>query len=52
MCVKLLPVDLNPDFYFPHLTSIYTYGVTTTLKMRDLDNVITMLSLLWLIYYV
>ena len=52
MCVKLSLVDLKPDFYSSYLTSIYTYEVTTTLKIRDLDNVVTMLSLLWLIYYV
>ena len=28
MCVKLLLRDLNSDPYPPHLTSIYTYGVT------------------------
>ena len=28
MCVKFLLRDLNSDPYPPHLTSIYTYGVT------------------------
>jgi len=29
MCVKLPPGDLNPNLYLSHLTSTYTYGVTT-----------------------
>ena len=52
MCVKLSFIKLNPAFYSPHLTNIYTFGMTTILKVRDLENVVTMLSLLWLIYYV
>ena len=30
MCVKCPLGDLNPDPYPPHLTSIYTCGVTIT----------------------
>ena len=29
MYVNLIPEDLNPDPCLPHLTSIYTCGVTT-----------------------
>ena len=35
MYVKLLPVDLNHDPYPPHLTNIYTCGVTTAPKVHD-----------------
>ena len=33
MYVKFLPEDLNLDFCPSHLTSIYTYGITTTPRM-------------------
>ena len=32
MCLKLPPADLNSNPYLPHLTSIYTCGVTTALR--------------------
>ena len=35
MCVKLPPRDLNPDPYPPYPSSIYTYGVTTALRVRS-----------------
>ena len=35
MFVKLPPRDLNPDFCLPHCTNTYTYGMTTTLKVRN-----------------
>ena len=33
MCMKLSPKDLNPDLCPPHLTSIYTCGVTITSRV-------------------
>ena len=37
MCVNLFSEDLNPGYCLPHPTSIYTYGVTTTPRVRN-DN--------------
>ena len=34
MCVKLPFEDLNPNFCPPHLTSIYTYGMTTAPRVH------------------
>ena len=34
MCVKLPLRDLNPDPYPSHLTSTYTYGVTTASRVH------------------
>ena len=33
MCVKLLPRDLNPGPFPPHLTSTYTYGIIIVPKV-------------------
>ena len=35
MCVKLLSRDLNSSSCPPHLTSIYIYGMTITLRLRS-----------------
>ena len=35
MCVKLPSEDLNSGLYPPYPTSIYTYRVTTTPRVRD-----------------
>ena len=34
ICVELSFRDLNPDPYLLHPTSIYTYGVTTVVRMH------------------
>ena len=46
MYVKLLPRDLNLNPYPPHLTSIYTCGVTTAPRVRG-GNIYTFLKQLF-----
>ena len=50
MFVKLPPGDLNPDPNPPHLTSIYTYEVTTAPRVRG--GLITFLNNIILYSYI
>ena len=51
MCVKLLPIDLYLGLCLPHLTSIYTCGVTTTPRVCSGKIVVNLLVICFYQYW-
>ena len=60
MCVKFTPKDLNFGPYFPHLTNIYTCGVTIALRVYGGKNLsfhvklsfINSISIVFIVIYI